>query len=75
MFDLNELDKVFVSSERDNEDKWFLFLFFIKFFKYLNDIVLILVNGVREKLKESIWKEIEEKYIIKIELVYLLKNE
>lgn len=54
MFDLNELDKVFVSSERDNEDKWFLFLFFIKFFKYLNDIVLILVNGVREKLKESI---------------------
>lgn len=75
MSDLNELDKVFASSERDNEDKWLPFSLLTKLSKHPNDTVSTLANGVREKLKESIRKEIEEKYTIKTELAHLSKNE
>lgn len=48
---------------------------FINFFKYLNDIVLRLVKVLREKLRKIILKEMEGKYIIKIEVIYLIKSE
>lgn len=75
MSDLNELDKVLASSERDNEDKWLPFSLLTKLSKHPNDTVSTLANGVREKLKESIRKEIEEKYTIKTKLAHLSKNE
>lgn len=75
MSDLNELDKMFARGEKDYEDKWLPFSLLTSLSKHPNETVSKLANGVREKLKESIRKEIEEKYTIKTKLAHLTKNE